>query len=172
MESERPLIFVEPKGHGAFAYTGDRQQLKKSFGGMLLYRFAGRPEAPAEVQGKNVGYDLIPIYDTFWVRAQTGENETFGEALDYGTRSILKFQAGNSAEKIEQKLGVLGSALRGEVGAKNKARPPWAWFDGKERDRPRGEWFFDPATVIARHFGLADGFSLAYVYHRYFRVCQ
>jgi hypothetical protein len=170
MDGERPLIFVEPRGHGPSRYTGDRRQLKTSVGGVMVYRYAGHAEDHSEVRGKNIGYDLISIYDTFWARAQKGENETFGESFDYGTRSFLKFQAGNSPEKIEQKLGLLGSALRGEVGSKNKARPPWGWFDAKERDRPRGEWFFDPAAVIARHFSLGDGFSLAYVHHPYFKV--
>jgi len=172
MDGERPLIFVEPRGHGPSRYTGDRQQMKGSVSGVLVYRYTGHAEVHPEVRGKSIGYDLISIYDTFWVQAQKGENETFGESFDYGTRSLLKFRAGNSPEKIEQKLGVLGSALRGEVGAKNKSRPPWAWFDQKEGDRPRGEWFFDPASVIARHFRLGDGFSLAYVYNPYFKVYQ
>ena len=46
------------------------------------------------------------------------------------------------------KLGVLESALRGVAGAPNKARPPWGWFDISERDRPLGEWFFDPANTL------------------------
>ncbi|HJQ70773.1 MAG TPA: hypothetical protein VKA70_17495 [Blastocatellia bacterium] len=170
MEGERPLIFVEPRGHGPSRYTGDRQQLKKSISGVLVYRYTGSAEIHPEARGKNIGYDLIPIYDTFWVRAQKGEDETFGESFDYGARTLLKPHAGTAPEKIEQKLGVLGSAFRGEVGSKNKARPPWAWFDTRERDRLRGEWFFDPAAVIARHFNLRDGFSLAYVYNPYFEV--
>jgi hypothetical protein len=172
MEGERPLIFIEPRGHGASRYTGDRRQMKRSVGGLIVYHYAGQAEVHPEVPCKNVGYDLIPIYDTFWVRAQEGENETFGESFDYGKRSLLGFQAGASPEKNERKLGVLGSAFRGEAGAKNKSRPPWGWFDAKARDRPYGEWFFDPAAVIAGHFGLGDGFSRAYVYNPYFKICH
>src|SRR5262249_36281200 len=172
MDGDRALIFIEPRGHGASSYTGDRQQMKRSVNGVLVYRYTGRAEVHPEVRGKTIGYDLIPVYDTFWTRAQKGENETFGEASDYGSRSLLKFQPGKSPEKIEQNFGVLGSALRGEVSGKNKARPPWAWFDEKERERPRGEWFFDPALVIARHFSPGDAFSLAYIYNPYFKGCQ
>jgi len=65
---------------------------------------------------------------------------------------------------------VIGSAFRGNVGFKNKARPPWAWFDETEKDRPEGEWFFDPASVISRHYRLDRGFSLAYIYNPYLKV--
>lgn len=174
MNDQRPLIFVEPKGHGPSRYTGSRQQLKDSVNGVMVYSYAGRAEdadkALSQAGEKKVGYDLIPIYDTLWSRAQQGENETYGETFDYQIRSFLKFQKDKPAEKAEQKLGLLGAAFRGAVGFKNKSRPPWGWFDDSEKDRPRGEWFFDPASVIARHFILGEGFSIAYVYNPYFKI--
>lgn len=170
MDGERPMIFIEPKGHGPSRYIGDRAQLKNAINGVMVYRYAGRAENHDEVTGKNIGYDLLSIYDTFWQQAQKGENETYGESLDYETRSFFKVLAGKSPEKAEQKIGVLGAALRGAVGFKNKSRPPWGWFDDTERDRPRGEWFFDPAAVIARHFSLGEGFSTAYAYNPYFKL--
>ena len=50
------------------------------------------------------------------------------------------------------------------------ARPPWGWFDNRERERPLGEWFFDPAGTIARHFSPAEPFSLVYVHHPYLGI--
>lgn len=44
------------------------------------------------------------------------------------------------------------------------ARPPWGWFDSSEKDRPLGEWFFDPAGTIKRHFALPSSFSVTYVH--------
>lgn len=171
MKDQRPLIFVEPKGHGPWRYTGDRRQLKDSVNGILVYTPTGRAEDPDQIKQKSIGYDLIPIYETLWIRAQHGENETYGGVLDYQSRTILKVQQpSKSAEKIEQKFGLLGSAFRGNVGFKNRARPPWAWFDESERSSPRGEWFFDPASVIARHFEQGQTFSTAYIYHPYFGV--
>ncbi len=184
MKDQRPLIFVEPKGHGPSRYTGSRQQLRYSINGVMIYSYAGQAgdadkvlslsgekRAGEKAAGeKAVRYDLIPIYDTLWSRAQKGENETYGEAFDYQTRSFLKFQGDKPAVKAEQKLGVLGSAFRGTVGFKNKSRPPWGWFDDSEKERPRGEWFFDPASVIARHFSLGEMFSTAYVYNLYFKI--
>jgi hypothetical protein len=167
MKDQRPLIFIEPKGHGPSRYSGSRQQLKNSINGVMIYSFTGRPEDPDRVEEKSTGYDLISIYDTFWMRARQGKNETYGEAFNYQTRAFLKYQLNAPAKKIEKNLGSLGSAFRGDVGFKNKARPPWAWYDDSERERPRGEWFFDPASVIARHFNLGQGFLKAYVYNPY-----
>lgn len=44
------------------------------------------------------------------------------------------------------------------------ARAPWGWFDGKERGRPLGEWFFDPAATVKRHFRLGSTFSTVYTH--------
>jgi hypothetical protein len=173
MNGQRPLIFIEPKGHGPSRYTGDKFQLKGSVKGVLAYAYAGRAEVSDEAAGKSaqsVGYDLVPIRDTLWMRAQAGANETYGEAFDFQSRSILRTQSDQPAAKIEQRFGPLGAAFRGTVGFKNKARAPWGWFDSSEKDRPQGEWFFDPAAVIARHFSLGPEFPLAYVYQPYFKI--
>ncbi len=66
------------------------------------------------------------------------------------------------------KLGVMGSALNGKVGAANMSRPPWGWFDGQDRNRPLGEWFLDPAGVVKRHWKLPDAFSTVYTYHPFY----
>lgn len=170
LDGQRPLIFIEPKGHGAERYTGDRQQLRDSLNGVLRYQFAGRAEDHEAIKDKAIGYDLLALYDTLWPRAQSGANETYGAAFDYQTRALLKFQLDKAPLKVAQKLGALGAAFRGTVGFRNRARPPWAWFDDNERDRPRGEWFFDPASVIARHFELGQEFATAYVYNPYFKI--
>jgi len=173
MDGQRPLIFIEPKGHGPSRYTGDKFQLKGSVKGVMTYTYSGRAEDSDEVankSAKSVSYDLIPIHDTLWMRAQSGANETYGEAFDFQSRSILRVRADKPTSKIEQKFGPLGSAFRGAIGFKNKARPPWGWFDSSEKDRPQGEWFFDPAAAIARHFNLGAEFSLAYVYQPYFKI--
>jgi hypothetical protein len=168
MKGNRPLIFVEPKGHGPSRYSGSRQQLKVSINGVMIYSYTGRAEEPDRVKEKSIGYDLISIYDTLWMRAKQGKNETYGEAFNYQTRAFLKYQLNGPAKKVEKNLGSLGAVFRGDDGFKNKARAPWAWYDDSERERPRGEWFFDPASVIARHFDLGQEFSRAYLYNPFF----
>lgn len=172
LEDTRPKLFVEPKGHGVERYTGDAVQLNQRVKGVLTYRFTGNAEEPA-AQATTAGYDLVSIYDTLWQRAQQVPNETFGEKLDYATRSVLRLIGnGSQSDKVEQAFNHLGSAFLGKMGFQNKARPPWAWYDDAERNQPRGEWFFDPAAVIARHFKLGAEWTLVYSYNPYFNIMQ
>ena len=170
LKDGHPVLFAEPKGHGLSRYTGFREQLKKSVGGTLIYVYSGRADDPETTRDKTIGYDLIPIYSTLWQQAQTGENETYGEAAEYQKFTLSRPSPSDSAQSVDLMPGKLGAAFRGTVGFKNKARPPWGWFDENEKDRPKGEWFFDPASVIARHFNLGGSFSRVYVYHPYFRI--
>ena len=50
------------------------------------------------------------------------------------------------------------------------ARPPWAWFDATERDRPLGEWFLDPAGSVRDHFDTIDDVSDMYVHQPFMGV--
>lgn len=113
-----------------------------------VYRFTGTAEDPEKTEG-DIGYDLVPTITTLWERARKVPNETYGERQDYGEREV---RAAGAAKAGTTKLGPIGSSFRGVQGAENKARPPWGWFDMTERDRPLGEWFFDPAAAVRRHF--------------------
>jgi hypothetical protein len=201
----RPVLFIEPKGHGIERWTDDLLRTERSGNAILTYLYRGRAEEPAQSEQREVGYDLLPIYDTFWTRAQTGANETYGEAFNYrgyalavaglapapatkppvksknaGKKETTKAVAAkNTAAKDTATKDAaakdaipgipLGSALRGQVGFPNKARAPWGWFDSMEKERPLGEWFFDPAAVVKRHFNLGDGFATAYTYNQYLK---
>lgn len=161
LEGTQPLLFVEAKGHGVLAYDGgDKQESRR---GTLVYTFAGLAEDPEAGNKETVGYELVPLYDTIWRRALTGSKETFGEVADYGA---LSFEAAGAKRqsKRTKKIGRLGASFLGAFGAPNAARPPWGWFDRSERGRPRGEWFFDPASTVKRHLGRGADFSTAYLY--------
>ncbi|MBI3949182.1 MAG: hypothetical protein HY314_01825 [Acidobacteria bacterium] len=168
VEGSHPVLFCEPQGHGLFAYTGRPNQLKDATRGVLIYHYTGRPEDPEPAKDKKVGYRLVPLYGTLWQRARTGANETYGESADCGTLTVKGPENGKIVEK-QVALGAIGAAFLGTVGAANKARPPWAWFDYRERQRPRGEWFFDPATTIKRHF-YAHNLSTIYVHNPYLDI--
>ncbi len=170
VQGQQALLFAEAKGHGVSNYTGAREQLKKAPRGTLVYRYAGEAQDPDKRRGDAVGYDLVALQETFWTRAQTGENETFAEAVDYQTVKVTLQQLDGKAATMDWQIGKLGTAFRGVVGFQNKARPPWSWYDLTETDRPRGEWFFDPAAVIARHFNLAASFVQPYTYHPFFKA--
>lgn len=182
-EGNRPLLYVEPKGHGVSAYDDERRakdssEAKESSkaqaedaGGArerksLVYRYAGRAgDAEGAGAGGEVGYELLPLYTTLWPRARRGANETFGVAQDFGAlNSVAIFNGDSKASSRRVTLGKLGSAFRGKVGAANAARPPWGWFDRTERDATPGAWFFDPAATVKKDFHAGGDFSLAYTH--------
>jgi GNAT superfamily N-acetyltransferase len=181
-EGNRPLLYVEPKGHGVSAYDDERRAKDSSSkdsskaqaedaGGArerksLVYRYAGRAgDAEGAGAGGEVGYELLSLYTTLWPRARRGANETFGVAQDFGALSSVAFvDGGSKASSRRVTLGKLGAAFLGKVGAPNAARPPWGWFDRTERDVTPGSWFFDPAATVKRDFRAGDDFSLAYTH--------
>jgi hypothetical protein len=139
----------------AESFVTDRMRVEGKPTTLLVYRYAGRADDPETMSsGRPIGYDLTPLYSTLWRAASTGTNQTFGEAVDYGTQTILAISAGPGGVTTigtrQIRLGTLGAALRGVAGGRNRARAPWAWFDRGSRSRPLGEWFFDPAGTILR----------------------
>jgi hypothetical protein len=159
-EAGRVLLYVEPKGHGVHAYTGEKQTGRK----LLIYRYTGKADDPEKVKKGPVGYELLPIATTLWQRATAASKDkptAFGASHDFGEITISLIQAGGVASK-KINLGALGSAFLGDSGGLNMARPPWGWFDQNRRQDPLGLWFFDPATVVKRDFKLPDSFPTAY----------
>jgi hypothetical protein len=168
VEGRRPLLYIEPKGHGIEALDGEGRKIAKKR--VLTYKFVGRAEDPAKAVNDVVGYELVPIQTTLWARAQISKktsagaaNPTFGVAETYNALAIELVQPDGSVLEQKFDLGTLGSAFLGKVGGQNMARPPWAWFDRNDRDAPAGQWFFDPAKTVKRTFKLNDSFSTAYV---------
>jgi hypothetical protein len=183
IEGQRPLLYIEPKGHGIQSYLANREQEsekkeskkkqssgkesknKKSEQGMVVYKFAGRAEQPDKVRAEVCGYDLIPIQTTLWTRARGEANETYGVSHDYAQITIRVVSKGGSTADHTARVGAHGVAFLGKKGGQNIARPPWGWFDAGERDQPLGGWFFDPAKTIKRHFKLDESFPTAYIRH-------
>jgi hypothetical protein len=155
----RPLLYVEPKGHGVETLASDKQLANKE---VLVYKFAGRADDPEKQTGDSLGYDLIAL-ETLWKRAQGGVNATYGEAHDYGEMAITLLDEKGQEAQREISLGKIGFAFIGKVGGLNMARPPWGWFDRGNRKGTLGVWFFDPAATIKRDFNLEDSFSTAYL---------
>lgn len=159
-EGQNVLLFIEPKGHGIEAFTGDEKQKADD---VLIYKFGGKAGDPTTAKDKRVDYELVPIQTTLWARAKSAKpNATFGVVRDFGSVSINVMQNGRSVA-VKITLGSLASAFDGNTGGKDMARPPWAWFDNDRRDDQLGLWFFDPAKIIKRDFKLPDSFSTAYV---------
>jgi hypothetical protein len=162
LEGQRPRLYIEPKGHGVQAYRGIEKPSSRN--GVLVYDYNARADDPEQKQQKSLGYDLIPLFTTLWPRSQRGVNETYGEAHDYGKVTVSIVREDGHQQESQVKLGTLGSAFLGRVGAHNMARPPWGWSDRDEHEQPLGVWFFDPARTIKRHFNTGSEFSTSYVY--------
>lgn len=184
VDDRRPLLYVEPKGHGIQNYRASRRQAdademvsepedakqkdakKKDSKNskIVIYRFTGRAEQPDKVKTGSCGYDLVPIQTTFWKRAQGEANMTYGATFEYPQLTVSVWSKGSVAEH-KVKIGMRGVAFLGKRGGQNIARAPWGWFDVGEKSQPLGSWFFDPATTIQRHFKLGESFSTVYVRH-------
>jgi hypothetical protein len=175
LEGRSPLLYVEPKGHGVYAYDGGEKQTPSR--GTLVYRFGARAGDPEEAGGAaagkdSVGYELVPLFDTLWPRARAGAKETFGAFADYGAVSFASASSGGSPRRLTKKMGRLGAAFLGGYGARNAARPPWGWFDRNEPAQAPGAWFFDPASAAKRHLGRGEDFSTAYLHAPFLGVTR
>lgn len=159
MQDGRPLLYIEPKGHGIVALTNDKQTAKND---VIVYKYAGRADDPDKVKGDSIGFELLPLKTTLWSRARAGVGVTFGQAHDFGDVTI-KLQTGEHETELKTQLRKIGVAFVGNVGGINMARPPWGWFDRSRREETLGVWFFDPAGTIKRDFKLDESFSTAYL---------
>lgn len=163
-EDKRALLYVEPKGHGIEAYSGDdKQTAKKEF---LIYKYTGKAEDPDKQNDGSIGYELLPIETTLWAQAKNrkAENDpTYATANDYGQFSLNVVQKNGKVSQQKLKVGTIGSTFVGDSGGLNMAHPPWGWYDRNHRSDPLGLWFFDPARVVKRDFKLDETFSTAYV---------
>lgn len=172
VEDQRVLLYIEPKGHGIEAFTGNENQTeKKEF---FRYVYSGEPATQSEETPScdqlntrpctsKVGYALVPISTTLWAKARKAESDTYGETCDYSSISISLVTKGTNVAQRKINVGKVGCAFLGKVGGHNMARPPWGWFDKDERNRPLGRWFFDPAATVKQDFGLKDSFAIAYL---------
>ena len=164
-EEQHVLLYVEPKGHGIDAYTGDEKQTaKKEF---LIYKFAGKAEDPDKQTDGSVGYELLPIQTTLWPRAKIRTEDkgaTYATSHDYAELTLSVVQANGRVAVKKFKAGKIGETFTGDSGGLNMARPPWAWFDKRRRSDPLGLWFFDPARIIKRDFQLDESFSTTYTH--------
>jgi len=179
LQGQSAELFIEPKGHGIEAYRGDRDQQESAENGFVIYRYGGRADEPGggrvvvgASRRESVGYELVSLYETVWARAQAGANATFGESFGFAAVSVRTRAASGDDTVLVVEPGLLGASFRGVVGGRNMARPPWGWFDNRERERPLGEWFFDPAGTIARHFSPDEPFSLVYIHHPYLGIFE
>ncbi|BDC53034.1 hypothetical protein F183_A53490 [Bryobacterales bacterium F-183] len=149
-EGRRPIIFIEAGGHGILGSSGKastfnaaRMEFNDKGTGMTFV-YKGVAERAANGVARNVGYDLLPIEESWWARAGKGDFAKMFDAAyvyqPYGNRP-----RGNG--------NFLGSFLGRKYGA-NKAKPFWGWHDERTRRGKvlnTGQWALDPAYAVSKN---------------------
>lgn len=170
-EGSHPVVFIESGGHGVYGSSSSHSRFtlasgKFSAGSGVTYVYKGQSERPAHPDSRQVGYELLPIYDHWWLRAQEGsgrEDGTFDAYYAYRP-------AGNRPRTSYQQIA--GSFL-GRAQSENKAKPFWGWHDNRSRKKKvvaTGQWGLDPAYAVSKNLRIPGPFSLDYVYNLYLGI--
>ncbi|MBK5294059.1 MAG: hypothetical protein JJE04_20580 [Acidobacteriia bacterium] len=168
-DESHPAVFIESGGHGIYGtrtehsrYQFANDEFTAGTGITLIYK--GVAERPLHANHRLVGYDLLPILDHWWPKAEQGQwNEnTFDEYFQYqpaGGRPALPF--------------AIGGSFYGRNQAANKAKPFWGWHDTQTLKKGLlavGQWGLDPAYGVTRNLRMPGEFSLDYVYNPYLLI--
>jgi hypothetical protein len=170
-DGSHPMIFIEAGGHGVLSanaaegyYDVEKRDFKSGSG--VTYVYKGNAERPKHPNDREVGYDLLPIWQQWWVRSVDGPE-----------RQISMFDAYYSyrpvgARPVPRYAEISGSFL-GRAQSENKAKPFWGWHDNKTRKAgllATGQWALDPAYSAQVDLAFPEQFSVDYRYNPYLGV--
>ncbi len=170
-EGSHPVIFIESGGHGVYGSLDHHSRYSLRSGGFQIgtgvtYVYHGRAEQPVYANARNVGYDLLPIYEQWWLPAHDGRGlrdqafDAFYVYQPYGTRPPAKYPR-------------LAGAFLGRKNGSNKAKPFWGWHDNRTQKRKvvaTGQWGLDPAYAVSENLAMPAPFSLDYVFNPYLGI--
>ncbi len=162
LENGHPVFYIESQKHGIHPYAGEQSEAN----GPIVVLHYGSSTELTQIQDGQATYDLVPIKKTFYQHAQEAHepNLTYGTVVDFGER----FCDVPGAKRPDCAIGAIGGALRGDFARPNAAVAPWVWFDLDDKALPPGSWFFDPASILVRHFGQPVGEK--YLYNPYLGI--
>jgi hypothetical protein len=172
-EGSHPVVFIEAGGHGVYGSLGDHSRFtlrsgEFSGGTGVTYVFKGKAERPRLANDRLVGYELLPIWDNWWVRGNSEEGrrermfDEYYQYVPYGGRPTTRERE-------------IGGAFYGRMHSSNKARPFWGWFDTrtqKQKVVATGQWGLDPAYALSQNLRMPRPFSLNYVFNPYLGIGQ
>ncbi len=162
-----PVVFVHSGGHGVYGsgqHSGYDAKTGEFAGGTgVTYVYKGVAERPRHPADRNVGYDLLPIYDHWWVRSQEGRARPDGAFASY-------FEYAPAGGRPRAAASQVAGAFRGSRHGRNMAKPFWGWHDNETRKKrvvATGQWGLDPAYAVSRHLTLPGRVSLRYTFNPY-----
>ena len=132
----------------------------------MTYSYKGKAERPKHPNDRNVGYQLLPIYEHWWLRAHQGTAKG-GRAFD----AYYAYQPYGGRPRPKQ-AEIAGSFLGRKHGS-NKAKPFWGWHDNRTRKKKlvaTGQWGLDPAYSVSQNLRFPGRFSQQYVYNPYLGI--
>jgi hypothetical protein len=167
-QGSHPVVFIESGGHGVYGSTSSHSRFtlesgKFTAGTGVTYVYKGAAERPKHPDDREVGYELLSIYDHWWLRSQLSSARSDGMFDAYYVYIPARNRPRTSVREIA------GSFL-GRTESENKAKPFWGWHDNRSRSRnavATGQWGLDPAYSVAQNLRIPAPFSLDYVYNPY-----
>jgi len=170
-EGSHPVVFIESGGHGVYGSAGDHSRFTLRAGDFaggtgVTYVFKSKAEQPKHPNDRLVGYELLPIYDHWWVRSNSAEGrrermfDEYYQYIPYGGRPTTRERE-------------ISGAFYGRMHSSNKARPFWGWFDSrtqKQKVVATGQWGLDPAYAVSQNLRMPRPFSLTYVFNPYLGI--
>ena len=169
-DGAHPVVFIESGGHGVYGsddghsrFSVRRNEFSEGTG--VTYVFKSKAERPRHPDDRNVGYELLPIYEHWWLRAHGAAKQ--GRAFD-AYYSYEPF-----GRRPRPRLGEIAGSFLGRKHGSNKAKPFWGWHDNRTRKRKvlaTGQWGLDPAYAVSRNLRFPGRFSVDYTYNPYLGI--
>ena len=167
-QESHPVVFIESGGHGVYGSTSSHSRFtlesgKFTEGTGVTYVYKGQADRPRTPDDREVGYELLEIYDHWWLRSQ------LSSAREDGTFDAYYVYIPARNRPRTPYRDIAGSFL-GRTASENKAKPFWGWHDNRSRKRNMigtGQWGLDPAYSVAQNLRIPGPFSLDYVYNPY-----
>jgi hypothetical protein len=170
-DESHPAVFIESGGHGVYGSADPHSRYRMDGGDFIggtgvTYVFKRRAERPAHSDDREVGYELLPIWDHWWLRAHEGPDRldrTFDDYYRY-------LPAGGRPRTPYDEIA--GSFL-GRTQSENNAKPFWGWHDNRTRKKgvlATGQWGLDPAYAVAKNLRFPEPISDQYVFNPYLGI--
>jgi hypothetical protein len=146
---------------GHATYTLSKGEFSGGTG--VTYIYKGRAERPRHANDRLVGYELLPIYDHWWLPSVSGSErgrqmfDDYYQYVAYGGRPVTSQRQ-------------IAGCFLGRMHSSNKAKPFWGWHDvrtNKKNVIAPGQWGLDPAYSVAQNLRIPGPFSLDYIYNPY-----